>query len=133
MDVFPIPPAPMRAMGSSFWAISTTLSISSSRPKQALGAGGGDSPTPTLRNRKIVSFQWLKPLTWYESGTISISLVVNGKLRLPIDVGRQQIPDLRTRDDEGPKVSYDYSLTAPSEGETVSGVQVGPTERTLKI
>jgi hypothetical protein len=44
MDVFPIPPGPMRAMGVNFSARSTIFSISSSRPKQALGGGGGDSP-----------------------------------------------------------------------------------------
>ena len=44
MDVFPIPPAPMRAMGVRFSAKPTILSISSSRPKHALGGGGGNSP-----------------------------------------------------------------------------------------
>jgi hypothetical protein len=45
MDVFPIPPAPMRAMGVNSSARPTIFSISSSRPKQALGRGGGDSPS----------------------------------------------------------------------------------------
>ena len=44
MDVLPIPPAPMRATGFRFSARSMTFSINSSRPKQALGDGGGDSP-----------------------------------------------------------------------------------------
>ena len=44
MDVFPIPPAPMRATGVKSSARSTILSINSPRPKQALGAEGGDSP-----------------------------------------------------------------------------------------
>ena len=45
IDVFPIPPAPVRAMGSRFSARPTMLWMSSSRPKQALGGGGGDSPS----------------------------------------------------------------------------------------
>jgi hypothetical protein len=45
MEVFPIPPAPMRAMGVRFSVRPTIFSISSSRPKQALGGGGGDSPS----------------------------------------------------------------------------------------
>ena len=43
MDVFPIPPGPMRATGVRFSARPIIFSISSSRPKQALGGGGGDS------------------------------------------------------------------------------------------
>ena len=45
MDVLPIPPAPMRAVGERFSARPRILSIMSARPKQALGAGGGDSPS----------------------------------------------------------------------------------------
>jgi hypothetical protein len=45
MDVFPIPPTPMRATGISFSVRPTIVSISSSRPKQALGGGGEDSPS----------------------------------------------------------------------------------------
>ena len=48
IDVFPIPPAPTRATGSRFLAKPTTAWISSSRPKQALGGGGGNSPTGAL-------------------------------------------------------------------------------------
>ena len=48
IDVFPIPPAPMRAMGSRFSASRTTSSTRLSRPKQSLGAGGGNSPRGTL-------------------------------------------------------------------------------------
>ena len=44
MDVLPIPPAPIRATEVRLSAKVTTSSISSSRPKQALGAGGGSSP-----------------------------------------------------------------------------------------
>ena len=43
-DVFPIPPAPMRAIGVRLSTRPTTSSTSSSRPKQALGGGGGGSP-----------------------------------------------------------------------------------------
>ena len=45
MDVFPIPPGPMRAIEERLSARLTTFSINSSRPKQAPGGGGGDSPS----------------------------------------------------------------------------------------
>ena len=45
MDVFPIPPGPMRAIGVRFSARPTISSITSLRPKQTLGGGGGDSPS----------------------------------------------------------------------------------------
>ena len=45
MDVFPIPPALMRAIGVRLLARPTIFSISSSCPKQALGGGGGGSPS----------------------------------------------------------------------------------------
>ena len=44
MEVLPIPPAPMRAIGVRFSASPTIFSIKWWRPKQALGGGGGDSP-----------------------------------------------------------------------------------------
>ena len=44
MDVLPIPPGPMRASGVRFSARWTIFSTRSSRPKQALGGGGRDSP-----------------------------------------------------------------------------------------
>ena len=44
MAVLPIPPGPMRAIGVRFSARPRTSSISSPRPKHALGGGGGDSP-----------------------------------------------------------------------------------------
>ena len=44
-DVFPIPPTPMRAIGARLSARLTIFSINSSRPKQAPGGGGGDSPS----------------------------------------------------------------------------------------
>ena len=54
MEVFPIPPAPMRAIGVRFPARPTTSSISSSRPKQAHGGGGGNSPGGMLCKSEIV-------------------------------------------------------------------------------
>ena len=48
MEVFPIPPAPMRAMGLRVSARPTIFSINPSRPKQALGRGGGNSPREML-------------------------------------------------------------------------------------
>jgi hypothetical protein len=44
MDVFPIPPAPIRAIDVRHPARWTILSISSSRPKKIPGGGGGSSP-----------------------------------------------------------------------------------------
>ena len=44
MDVLPISPVPMRAIGARFSVKLMIPSISSSRPKQALGARGGYSP-----------------------------------------------------------------------------------------
>ena len=54
MDVLPIPPGPIRAIGvrlSVRWMI---LPINSSRPKQALGGGGGNSPGGILYKGKTV-------------------------------------------------------------------------------
>ena len=48
MEVFLTPPAPTRAMGIRFSARPMILPISSPRPKQALGGGGGNSPGGTL-------------------------------------------------------------------------------------
>ena len=44
MDVFPIPPVPMRASGVRFSTRPTIFSITSWRPKTTLGGGGGGSP-----------------------------------------------------------------------------------------
>ena len=52
MDVFPIPPAPMRAIEVRFSARPMIFSISSSRPKQGPGGGGGSSSGGTLFKSK---------------------------------------------------------------------------------
>jgi len=52
MDVFPIPPGPMRAIGAMSSARVTISSISSSRPKQVLGGGGGTSPGEVICESK---------------------------------------------------------------------------------
>ena len=54
MGVLPIPPTPIRAIGARFFTRPTIFSVSSSRPKQARGGGGGDSPGWMLRKSKIV-------------------------------------------------------------------------------
>ena len=54
IDVLPIPPTPMRAIGVRSSARPMILSISSSRPKQALGGGGGSSPGGILCESKTV-------------------------------------------------------------------------------
>ena len=54
MDVLPMPPAPIRAIGVRVSANPTILSISSSRPKQILGGGGGNSPEGMLCKGKTV-------------------------------------------------------------------------------
>jgi hypothetical protein len=68
MEVFPIPPAPMRAMGVRFSARATILSISSSRPKHALGGGGGNSSRGILDTGvRIRILGYPRSLTWLES------------------------------------------------------------------
>ena len=54
IEVFPIPPGPMRAIGVECSARPTILSISSSRPKKSLGGGGGDSPRGVLWKSETV-------------------------------------------------------------------------------
>ena len=54
IEVFPIPPGPMRAIGVRFSARPTIFPISSSRPKQLLGGGGEASPVETLCKSKTV-------------------------------------------------------------------------------
>ena len=44
MDVFPIPPGPIRAIRVIFPVRLIIFLINSSRPKQTLGGEGGDSP-----------------------------------------------------------------------------------------
>ena len=56
MVVFPIPPGPMRAIEVRLSARLTTFSINSSRPKQAPGGGGGDSPREMLSKHKTVNY-----------------------------------------------------------------------------
>ena len=48
IDVFPIPPGPMRAIEVRLSARPTIFSINSSRQKQAPSDGGGVSPGGTL-------------------------------------------------------------------------------------
>lgn len=45
IGVFPIPPAPMRAIGVRRSASPIIFPISPSRPKHTFGGGGGDSPS----------------------------------------------------------------------------------------
>ena len=59
MDVFPIPPGPMRATGVRSSAKPTTSSISSPRPKQTLGRGGGDSPGTVGWGLRFCIYWWL--------------------------------------------------------------------------
>ena len=70
-DVFPIPPAPIRATGVTFSARLTILSISPSRPKQALG-GGGNSPGGIPHKHKTVNSEYSGFLTWFGSGEWSV-------------------------------------------------------------
>ena len=53
IDVFPIPPGPMRAIGVRFPARLMIFSTNSSRPKHALGGGGGSSPGGVFRRGEI--------------------------------------------------------------------------------
>ena len=54
MDVFPIPPGPMRAVEVRLSVRPSIFSISSPRPKQALGGGGGDSPSMLDVNVRVL-------------------------------------------------------------------------------
>ena len=45
MDVFPIPPASIRAIGVRFCARPTIFSFDTSRPKKSLGGGSGSFPS----------------------------------------------------------------------------------------
>ena len=67
MDVFPIPPGPMRASEVRFSARPMVLSISSSRPKHARGGGGGGSPSMLDLNVRRCPARQLEWLTWFES------------------------------------------------------------------
>ena len=67
VDVLPIPPAPIRAIGVRFSANPTTSSINSSRPKKTLGGGGGDSPDTLDANIRGWIRRWPKLLTCSES------------------------------------------------------------------
>ena len=51
MVVFPIPPAPIRAIGVSRCAKLMISSINSSRPKETLGRGGRGSPSALDANQ----------------------------------------------------------------------------------
>ena len=67
INVLPIPPAPMRAIGSRCSARPMTFSISSLRPKQALGGCGGGSPCTLDANMRHQIYQRSKLRTFSES------------------------------------------------------------------
>jgi hypothetical protein len=59
VDVLPIPPAPIRAIGVRREAKSMIFSINSSRPKKTLGGGGGSSPGALDVNIR----RWISPVS----------------------------------------------------------------------
>jgi len=69
VDVFPMPPAPIRAIGVRHCAKQTIFRISSSRPNKALGGGGGSSPGTLDANVSRRVFQQLMLLTYSEPRT----------------------------------------------------------------
>src|SRR5579872_3333882 len=68
IDVFPIPPAPTRAIGVKISARPMISSTNSSRPKQVLGNGGGVSPCALDSNVRDYVPPESRPLTWLVSG-----------------------------------------------------------------
>jgi hypothetical protein len=66
MEVFPIPPAPMRAMEVWCSAKPTIFSIHSSRPKKTPGGGGGGSPYTLNTNIRYRVQRWSRSLTLFE-------------------------------------------------------------------
>ena len=100
-EVFPIPPAPIRATGSRFSASPTTFSTSSARPKQSLGAGGGDSPRYILwccETGEI--FQ-----VW---AVVSVILLMGKKSNPPSGFCRRYLLESSTCFDGYPQLSFGY-------------------------
>jgi hypothetical protein len=120
-EVFPMPPGPTRAIGLRPSARSTIFSISSSRPKQALGGGGGNSPGGILwKFQAAITPKRLQTLTCLEPKEhISVLLEKNEKLGLLIDVGHRS-PDLPMHFVAYPKGSCGCSIKVLSEREAVS-------------
>ena len=134
IDVFPIPPAPMSAIGSRFSASSMTFSIISSRPMQTLRGGGGDSPRGPLCRCGCESVDPLhsRLLTWVESGNDQCFAAKGWKRQhLRIEVGRRYLPALPVCCRGHPKARYE-SIT-PSGRHAISDRQLGLNRHTLKI
>src|ERR1700759_2525559 len=102
MDVFPIPPAPMRAIGVLFSARPMIFSINSLRPKHDLGGWGASSPG-MLRKHQIVDptiFKITDLARVY--GMVSIPPLMEAMSHLLADAD-SQFPDLATCCDVCPR------------------------------
>ena len=67
VEVLPIPPAPIRAIGVRCSVNPTIFSINSSRPKKTLGGGGGGSAGTLDPNIRGGIYWWSRSLTCFES------------------------------------------------------------------
>jgi len=126
MEVFPIPPVPIRAIGVKFSTRLTISWIKSLRPKQALGGGGGDSPgTLDVNVREWISQQPIL-LTWLESKGFEVSLYAMIRVWLsyvPNGSDSQSPLESLTRLREYRKPLYECSLLTRSE-HVVSDIQL---------
>ena len=72
MDVSPIPPAPVRAIGVRYRGEQTIFPINLSRPKETLGYGGGSSPGALDGNARRWISQQSGLLTCFETRRRSV-------------------------------------------------------------
>ena len=94
-----MPPVPTRAMGLRFSARPIIVSISSSRPKQALGGGGGNSPGVTVCRHGTIGASEIVDIP--RVCDMSASLPTDGVSHSPDHAGHH--PDLPTSYDEYPQ------------------------------
>ena len=134
MEVLPIPPAPIRAIGESFPASPTISSISSSRPKKALGGGGRDSPGTLDANIRSEIHRKSRPLTCSEPRQQSV-LAGDGQEQtrhLPPDFDCLRPHGVLTHSDARQKLWCEYSRPAQSEEGASATTKQERFEHTLK-
>lgn len=95
IDVFPIPPGPIRAIGARVSTRPMILLISSSRPKHTLGGGGSNSPEGMLCESRTVDptvFE-IVDLAW-ALGVMRVCLVMDSTSDSLADFHHQSLPKL---------------------------------------